>query len=63
MQKHSCTCIDCGSPTLSTNKDRLGTSLTIERITYECGAEYKSISTRNNNTGRAHHCGCRHGEN
>lgn len=51
-------CLDCGSPAVATMVDELLPYFRMERVTYACGAELKSIVTRNNGTGRVCLSGC-----
>jgi hypothetical protein len=50
--------MDCGSKAVYTTTNRFGTTLHMEQVNYECGAEFRSLHTRNDNTGRVHQCGC-----
>jgi hypothetical protein len=49
--------MDCGCKAVTATNE-FGTNFKMEQITYECGAEYRSFHSRNDNTARVHQCGC-----
>jgi hypothetical protein len=58
MKKKSPTCIDCRCEAVSHNIERHGRQLTMEEITFSCGARQKEVFTTNGNTGRVEFDGC-----
>ncbi len=57
MTTHTCNCMDCGCKAVTATEQR-ETNFKMAHITYECGAEYRSVHIRNDNTARVHQCGC-----
>lgn len=58
MKKNSPVCIDCRCEAVSHIIERPGRHLTLEEITFACGAKQKEVHTLNGNTGKVVFEGC-----
>lgn len=58
MSGHSKFCMDCNCEAISHTTERHGRQLTIEQITFSCGATQKETFTTNGNVGKFEFNGC-----